>query len=234
MHTSTVLTSGDFTFRAPDGTSRSFEDFFPHYHIQDRTAVVCCRPENAVAAAGPALLAIATAFYDVLRDRGEPFFDYPLNFAFLGNDPQRTGPSDGEDVDGAPWSNLDVWPETQWVSAPSTAAGMLDEAYRYQINRLLWPADLTEAGKCEGLLPEHARRLLGSRLKSVYTYGGEDDDIELTISARAAEIMTTSLGCVPGRQGDEEQENLPRTVGYQRVETDRFLAAMEGCFGDRG
>ena len=231
MHTSTVLTSGDFTFRAPDGTERTFEDFFPDYHIQDRTAVVCCQPDRAVALAGPALLAAATAFYDVLRDRGQPFFDYPLNFAFLGEDPQRTGPSGGEEVHGAPWSNLDVWPETQWVSAPSTAAGMLGEAYRYQINRLLWPADLTGGGECEGQLPEHARRLLSSRLKSVYTYGGEDSDIELTISERAAQIVTKSLDHLPGRQEDAD---LPRTVGYQRVETDRFLAAMAGCFGDRG
>lgn len=229
MHTSTVLTSGDFTFRASNGTDRAFGDFFPDYSSQDRTAVVCCQPDLAVAAAGPALLATATAFYDVLRHRGQPFFDYPLHFAFLGSDPRVTDLPDGEETHGAPWSNLDVWPETQWVPAPSTADGMLREVYRYQVNRLLWPAGLVVDGECERPLPGYARRLLGSRLKSVYTYGGDSDNIELTISERAAEIVTKSLGHLPGWQEDAD---LPRTVGYQRVVTDPFLASMEGCFSN--
>jgi len=228
MHTSTVLSSGDFTFRASNGADRTFEDFFPDYDIRDRLAVVCCQPGRAVAAAGPALLATATAFYDVLRHRGQPFFDYPPHFAFLGDNSQHTGPSEGEEVQGAPWSNLDVWPETQWVPAPSTATGMLREVYRYQINRLLWPVELTVDAECEGQLPAHARRLLASRLKNVYTYGGgESGHVELTLSAGAADIVTGSLHRLPDRQ---EGADLPRTVAYERVETDLFLAAMEGCF----
>ena len=84
-------------------------------------------------------------------------------------------------------------------------------------------------GECERPLPAYARRLLGSRLKSVYTYGGDSDNIELTISERAAEIVTKSLGHLHGWQQDAD---LPRTVGYQRVVTDSFLASMEGCFSN--
>ena len=225
MHTSAVLAAADFRFRGPDGADLAFDDFFPGYHIQDRLAVVVCRrAERAVARAGPALLATTTAFYDVLRSRGQAFFDYPLHFAFLALGSQ------GEDVHGAPWSNLDVWPETQWVPAPATATGMLREVYRHQIHRLLWPADLKWSRGDDGCLPDHARRLLGSRLKSVHTYGSDDRTIELTISDRAAGLVEKSLRQVPGLQGDSD---LPRSAGYCRLETDQFLADMAGCFGEK-
>ena len=66
-------------------------------------------------------------------------------------------------------------------------------------------------------------------VRHVGIYGGDSDNIELTISERAAEIVTKSLGHLPGWQEDAD---LPRTVGYQRVVTDPFLTSMEGCFSN--
>jgi len=235
MHTSSILKATDFRYRWSDsGEPADFGAFCPDYHENDRLAVVCTCLEDGVLHTGYGLLAVATAFYDVLRGRGGEFFDYPRHFAFVDVDEKGVS-TRGERVNldhaalAAPWSNLDVWPETQWVPVPSTADGMLREVYRYQVNRLLWPAGLVVDGECERPLPGYARRLLGSRLKSVYTYGGDSDNIELTISERAAEIVTKSLGHLPGWQEDAD---LPRTVGYQRVVTDPFLTSMEGCFSN--
>ena len=87
MHTSTLLKSSDFQYwRLTDDRriSADFGTFCPDYHELDRVGVISPCFEDGILYTGDALLALTTAFYDVLRSQGTDFFDYPQHFAFIG------------------------------------------------------------------------------------------------------------------------------------------------------
>src|SRR5262245_48475221 len=186
MHTSTVLRSSDFRYLHRAGeqfVSTDFATLFPDYHVQDRAGVISRYLEDGLLHTGGALLALTTAFYDALRARGTAFFNYPQHFAILGGDgveiQTRTGrlPRDAE-VIGSAWGNLDVWPDSNWLTAPATGIGMLKAVFDHQINRLFWPEDLRPDAS-DALLPPHVRAILRSRLKSVFYYDSTSPTIEI-------------------------------------------------------
>src|SRR5262245_12100518 len=119
MHTSSLLQASDFRYWRIEAGARvgvDFRSLFPDYHELDRVGVVSLSVEDGVLHAGVVLLALATAFYDRLRARGEPFFNYPQHFALLGGShgevQTRSGtvPMTARAISPA-WGNLDVWPE---------------------------------------------------------------------------------------------------------------------------
>jgi len=231
MHTSGMLKATDFRYRWSDsGKPADFGAFCPDYHENDRLAVVCTCLEDSVLHTGYGLLAVATAFYDVLRERGGDFFDYPRHFAFIDPNEQEVGPH-GERVNLAdPWSNLDVWPESQCVEAPGTAMEMLRKVFEFQINRVFWPEGLapeTEAG--DELLPAYARRLLASRLKSVHYYASTASTLEIHAGPPAVDLVRGSLHC--SKHGEDQPSGLENNfVGYRQVTVDGFLKEMDSCF----
>ena len=80
MHTSQVLKSTDFLFvryTAGGSECQTINDFIPVYHEKDRIGVVSPHIDVGLACCSAAVLALCTAFYDRLRDKGEVFFDYP-------------------------------------------------------------------------------------------------------------------------------------------------------------
>jgi len=123
---------------------------------------------------GYALLALTTAFYDLLRARAVDFFDYPHHFAFLDINHAGVRTHAGRLVldhaaIGSPWGGLDVWPGSNWIVGPGSASGMLKKVFDWQISCLFWPEDLC-TGSDEPRFPSYIRRLLSTQLKTVYYY----------------------------------------------------------------
>ena len=246
MHTSQALRSSHFQYRRiGDGgrTQVGFSSFCADYHEQDRVGVVSPRLEDGILHTGYALLALTTAFYDAQRARGRDFFIYPQHFAIIGADQSGVATGVGrldltldEAGIGGAWGWLDVWPASNWLTAPSTPVAFLTKVFEYQINRLFWPQDFVakEAPRA-GLLPDYARRILKTRLKSVYYYKSPAPTVEINAAQPAAEIVQTSIGRLPTAvQRALRQETHPgRPLGhesYRQVSVDDFLQDMETSF----
>ena len=145
MHTSQALRSSHFEYQRPESGKRvAFSAFCADYHDQDRVGVVSPQLEDGILHTAYALLALTTAFYDVQRASGSDFFIYPQHFAVIGQDPSEPSPTrdqtdradrigiascagrldltlDEAGIGGA-WAWLDVWPASNWFTAPVTPA----------------------------------------------------------------------------------------------------------------
>lgn len=243
MHTSKALKSSDFQFRwldANGAVEAGFDSLCPDYHRLDRTGVVSPRLEDGVLNAGYAILAQTTAFYDVLRSEMDDFFDYPQHLAFLDvNDKgvnTRCGRLSGPMAMGGPWSNLDVWPQSNWISASGTVSGMLRKVYDLHVNRLLWPEDFMPVPD-EATLPAHVyRKMLKTRLKGVTYYNASAPNVEVRVTQPVEDIVRTSIERLPGGQREPRRLIEPAdgdflyVERYRQVGIDEFLEAVDCCF----
>ena len=237
MHTSSRLKTTDFTWQriVPSGPVDSdFSTLFPDYHPQDRIGIVSPQLEDGILHAGGLLLALTTAFYDVCRASGPTFFDYPQHLAFLGGDQTGVYTASGEiltnrDEWSAAWGWLDVWPEGNWIIVPPHPVELLERIEQLHINRLLWPESLVHTPP-DRLLPAYARRLLASRLKSVWLYDSPAPDVELRLSPVAATLMAESVARLPGPPVCANQPGALDTFRYRIVETEAFLTDRAACF----
>lgn len=243
MHSSKVLKREHFRFFHEEGgqaASIPFEAMFSDYHCQDRVAVVCPTLEDGVTAAPAALLALTTGFYDAMRARGRDFFDYPQHFCILaGGDcgictRGRTTPLSPASY-GAPWSTLDVWPETMWKIAKPDALSMMKAVFSLQVDRLFWPAHLAApAPIAEGdRLPRYVHDILATRLKQVWSYGGDIATHRLEVRAPATELIEQSQAALRRVLGDSAAARAS-TGEYverlQRLSVDQFLGGHEQLF----
>ena len=247
MHTSKLLKSLDFQYWQLTDDNRvsiDFKAFCPDYHELDRVGVISPYFEDGILHTGDALLALTTAFYDVLRSQGTDFFDYPQHFAFIGasGDLVHTrGARLPIDQIGTGWGNLDVWPDSKWITAPRSVTGMLKRTFDFQINRLFWPHDF-KPRLDETPLPAYARKMLSTRIKTVYYYNTPLPNVEICASQQVADLVQKSIdqlpsaGSVPGGQaqkheGDQHtQLGFPIVQRYRQVSLDNFLKDMTGCF----
>jgi hypothetical protein len=237
MHTSTRLAAGDFHYyrHTDTGTAAApFADFCPAYHPQDRIGVVSPWLETGVAGASYALLALTTAFYDQQRATARAFFDYPQHFAIVGaSAPDRVASAQGSLPSDTPglwdaWSWLDVWPASQWVTAPPTATALLERVFATQINRLFWPHNLWP-GADEPPLPSYVGKLLRARLKTVYLYGASPDApgharFDLCAAPAAQTLLQESLAQLPGAQADAAP--VATSQVYAMVGMEMFLRKL--------
>ena len=273
MHTSQALRSSHFEYRSPESGGRvAFSAFCAGYHEQDRVGVVSPHLEDGVLHTAYALLALTTAFYDVQRAGGSDFFIYPQHFAFIGQGPPtastpraengraETGRADTVGIAtragcldltldeagiGGAWAWLDVWPQSNWFTAPAAPTAMLKKVFDLHINRLFWPQDFTpdrpqeretENGDTKhAALPDYARRMLRTRLKSVYYYNTSAPTVEICAAPPAVEIVQTSIERLPPpvQKTLAQDAQPPRPSGhesYRQVDVDDFLADMEACF----
>ena len=244
MHTSQALRSSHFQYRRihADGCQPvPFSSFCASYHEQDRVGVVSSRLEDGVLHTSYALLALTTAFYDRQRARGGEFFIYPQHLAIIGAD--RNGVATGagdldlapeEDGVGAAWSWLDVWPAANWLTAPAAPDAMLRKAFDHHVNRLFWPQDLLpEPGSRNrtGGLPDYARRILQSRLKSVYYYNTEAPTLEIHAAQPAVDILAASVERLPPAvRRTLHRFNPTCRQQFRHVSVDDFLHDVEPCF----
>jgi len=259
MHTSQQLRSSHFEYRRPDNGGRvAFSAFCAGYHDQDRVGVVSPRLEDGVLHTAYALLAITTSFYDVQRASGSDFFIYPQHLAIIGQDPSgnsgkrteagiatgagRLDLSLDEAGIGGAWAWLDVWPASNWHTAPQTPTAMLKKVFDLHVNRLFWPQDFLPERRKEGdtvnedsPLPDYARRILSTRLKSVYYYNTSAPTVEISAAQPAVDIVQFSLERLPEavRQTLEKEAMQARPIGhesYRQVSGEDFLEDMETCF----
>jgi hypothetical protein len=249
MHTSKILRPTDFTYCSMAGQKSCTADlqtFCPGYHILDRVGVVSPCLEDGIRHTGYALLALTTAFYDVLRASTRDFYDYPQHFAFLDASPTGVQTHAGRlrldhAAMGAPWGGLDVWPDSNWVTAPGTASGMLKKVFDWQISRLFWPEPLHVAAD-EPRFPLHVRRLLATRLKTVYYYNTTAPTIAIGVTAAVEELVHKSLQRLPALVSPTYATRpalscdgaatggLPYVEGYRHVSVATFLETMADCF----
>ena len=238
MHTSKLLKTSDFQYWRLSQDERipvDFAEFCPGYHELDRIGVISPRLEDGILYTGEVLLALTTAFYEVLRARETDFFDYPQHFAFIGAG-EDTVHTRGErlpmDRIGTGWGNLDVWPDSKWIPTPGSVAGMLKKVFDFQINRLLLPHGF-KSGSDESLLPAYARKMLETRLKAVYYYNTPIPNVEVRGSQQVVDLVQRSIAEFPGIENEIEptaQDNFPSAGRYQQVSVDEFLEDMAGCF----
>jgi hypothetical protein len=250
MHTTKVLQAADFQYWHVDANGHrapiDFAAFCPQYHIQDRVGVIVPQLDTGVDQTGYALLALTTAFYDVLRQRHTQFFDYPHHFAFL--DVTADGIATyGRRVQiapealGGPWGALDVWPDSNWIPTPGSVSGMLKKAFDWQINRLFWPEGfLPTAG--EAAFPEYVRKIFTTRLQTVYYYNTARPSVEICVTQPVEEMVQRSLSRlpqVPGTAACPAPDTAPAAVSalpyrrrYRQVSGAEFLATMHPCFAE--
>ncbi|MXZ75992.1 MAG: hypothetical protein F4207_05460 [Gemmatimonadetes bacterium] len=244
MHTSERITQADFVYRRRQDTKAevlSFTEAYPDYHPQDRVGLVSPRLEDGVFGLAGAVLGLATGFYDCLRSQGGEFFNYPQHHVFIGGREGRVHTRNGDrDLSipelGSAWGWLDVWPETNWHICPATPAGMIEAAFRLQVNRLFWPVSFMP-GTVDEPLSHYAYRLLRGRLKSVWYYNCEDGNLEVRASGSAADVIRESLERLPGGCAESNNEmdkaSRPWTVNrFRSVEPEAFLEDMSVCFTD--
>ncbi len=247
MHTSKLLRASDFQYwhlAEDERISVDFKEFCPDYHELDRVGVISPCLEDGILYTGDALLALTTAFYDVLRSRKTDFFDYPQHFAFIGVS-GGTVHTHGEglpmDRIGTGWGNLDVWPNSKWIPTPRSATGMLKQIFDFQINRPFLPHDF-KPGFDESPLPAYARKMLSTRLKAVYYYNTPIPNVEIRASQQVADLVQRSIADFPNAESTlthqvqgckvehSTQSNFPYVGRYQQVSVDNFLEDMAGCF----
>ena len=238
MHTSKLLKASDFQYwrlTEDERISVDFEGFCPDYHELDRVGVISPCFEDGILHTGDALLALTTAFYDVLRSQGADFFDYPQHFAFIGasGDVVHTrGERLPIDQIGTGWGNLDVWPDSKWIPTTGSVTGMLKKVFDFQINRLFLPHGF-KPGSDESSLPAYALKMLGTRLKAIYYYNTPLPNVEVCGSQQVANLLQKSIAECPSVESGIEhptQSDFPAVGRYQQVSVDDFLADMASCF----
>jgi hypothetical protein len=242
MHSSNILKATDFEYwrlKNECATKCDFSGFCPHYIVQDRVGIVSLCLEDGILNTGYAVLALTTAFYDLMRARGEEFYDYPQHFALLGANDQGIAthagrlPVDDATIGGV-WGGLDVWPDSNWIAAPETASGMLRKVFELQISRLFWPENL-RAGQDEVTFPTYVRKLLKARLKTVYTYNAMAPNVEIRVTQSVEDLVRKSSARLPGVEGSAQGPAGARRVEqaadngflcvqrYRQVSADQFL-----------
>ena len=225
MHTSSILTASDFTYRSitrNQSEACDFSAFCPDYHEQDRVGVVTLHPEDGIRHCGIAMLAITTSFYDTLRSRYDEFFDYPQHFAIID-----AGPAPQWEPIGSAWGWIDVWPNTNWIASDGNAFDMLHQVFRYQINCLFWPENLPPNGS-GNYLPGYARQLMSRRLKSVLYYHTENPTLEIQGTASALDIVSGSLERLGPTIGSDRPPHCIQR--FRSLTPSEFLDDMTGCF----
>jgi hypothetical protein len=250
MHTTTVLCSRDFQYwQIASNDQPILGDFaacWPHYHHQDRIGVVAPCLATGICQTGYALLALTTAFYDVLRQQSPTFYDYPHHFAFLDvNDDGVSTAGRRVQLDlaavGSPWGALDVWPESNWIVASGTVDGMLKKVFDWQINHLFWP-EAFMPGPRAAALPDYVRKLLAARLKTVSYYNTTCPTLELRVSPPVEAMRQRSIGRLPQvpdtlavaswAATPSPDTRFPYLGRYRQVRVQDFLTAMQPCFAD--
>ena len=146
---------------------------------------------------------------------------------------------------GGAWAWLDVWPASNWHIAPVAPAAMLKKVFDLHINRLFWPYGFIPKRRPEQetrngeyahpTLPEYARKMLTTRLKSVYYYNTSAPTVEISAAPPAVDIVQFSFERLPEAvrqtlETDTKPTHSPGHESYRQVCVDDFLEDMEDCF----
>ena len=119
---------------------------------------------------------------------------------------------------------------------------MLKKIFDWQINRLFWPEDFMPSSN-EADFPDYMRKILKTRLKTVYYYNTSHPTLELRVSQPVAALLQRSIARLPQAPNGLEaapapdtalscDTDFPYTGGYRHVRVQDFLTAMQPCFAD--
>ena len=241
MHTSSLLTSKDFSYFERKGEAShpiDFDNLCFNYNPQDRLAVVCSRLEEAYFHCAYLVLAFTTAFYDALRMKGEEFFEYPRHFCLFdgvsGSVNTRWGRQSASLSEaGAAWSQLDVWPECKWMATGNTAQEMLKMVHDLQMDRILWPEGFYQE-VCDIPLPRYVYQTLCTQVKQVFYYAPVEEMLFIQVSKQTEELVLRGMNDLPvpaselGALKNSRPDNL--TQAYSSIQPQDFLARFAHLF----
>jgi hypothetical protein len=181
MHTSHVLSSGDFQITA-DGRPASLAELLPGFDEHTRLGIVVTE-DGAAAGASSLILAAVTGFYDRLRATESDFFAYADYFAFHVG--RRRGTL----------SQLDVFPEHKEPVVQDDHEAILRAVNDRGVTHLLVPdrdvAPPTHLGR-------DTRHSAQRRIRAAIAYSPDGrtprPDIDITGPPEAEEFVTAMLG----------------------------------------
>jgi hypothetical protein len=208
MHTSHVLSSGDFQITA-DGRPASLAELLPGFDEHTRLGIVVTE-DGAAAGASSLILAAVTGFYDRLRATESDFFAYADYFAF------HVGASRGS------LRELDVFPEHKEPVVADEAEEILRAINDRGVTHLLVPE-----GARGGSLGRDTRHSARRRIRTAIAYSPagrvENPDVEITAGVQAEQFVTAMLGHPRDIAG---VDGRPRET-FRRVPIDDALEMLE-------
>jgi hypothetical protein len=181
MHTSHVLSSGDFQITA-GGLPATLAELLPGFDEHTRLGIVVTE-DGAGAGASSLILAAVTGFYDRLRATEGDFFAYADYFAFHVGRPRGT------------LRQLDVFPEHKEPVVQDDDEAILRAVNDRGVTHLLVPdrdaAPSTQLGR-------DTRHSAQRRIRTAIAYSPDGrtarPDIEITGPPEAEEFVTAMLG----------------------------------------
>ena len=224
MHTSEELASSTFDIRV-DGRPGTIADVFPGFDARDRVGVVV-REALGGQGASTLVLAAVTAFYDVHRARGRPFFIYPDYFTFM--------------VGGVPdvhrW--FDIHPPHKHVAVADRTEDVLTALNDRAITRLVVPEGPAGGSRPARESAASARERM--RTAIAYSPGGRvaDADIEIAgdehteryVRQNIDECAALSAGPkarIAGRRAMLQRDGRPVET-FHRLTLDEAIARLAG------
>ena len=208
MHT-TGLRSEEFAITVAGRPAR-LGDVFPGFDEHDRLGIVI-HDRLGAAGAGSLILAAVTAFYDVLRAAGEPFFAYADFFAF------HVG------ADHGTLRKLDVWPPHKEVVVANDAERILEAINDRGVTRLLVPDAPAEHPGSEPVIEPDTLHSAQRRIRTALVYAPSGQtraaDVVVSGSAHSDAYIDAMLGGPASGQGTEPRpaQSFRRTEPHQAL-----------------
>lgn len=181
MHTSHVLSSGDFQITV-DGRPASLADVLPGFDEHTRLGIVVTE-DGAGAGASSLILAAVTGFYDRLRATEVDFFAYADFFAFHVGRPRGT------------LRQLDVFPEHKEPVVQDDDEAILRAVNDRGVTHLLVPDHAVARSTTLGRDTRHSAQ---RRIRAAIAYSPDGRtarrDVDITAPPEAEEFVTAMLG----------------------------------------
>ena len=207
MHTMVKLVPGHFHWRRPAalGHEWALDELLPDYYPQDHLMVVAPDGPRTMGLIAGTVLAMTTLFYHRALRPDPDYYDYPRHFILF---PEHCiNPSATLAQHGDAWGQLDIWPPCQWLTNAGSPRAMLRQALDHQVNRLLWPAGwraTADDPTGQPPIPGYDRRLLATRLKSVWLYRPPTPTLVLVATPEVEAIAREAMRRLPLSEADRQ------------------------------
>jgi hypothetical protein len=116
---------------------------------------------------------------------------------------------------------------------------MLKKVFDWQINRLFWPEDFLP-GPGAAAFPDYVRKILHSRLQTVYYYHTAHPTLAIRVTQPVEELLQRSMARLPAGPGGptpgaadmtpESDPSFPYCRYYRQVPVRDFMVTMQPCF----
>ena len=199
MHTSKQISLNDFLIvDEKKGVEIDFDSFCPDYYSRDRIAIVNPFCNQGLLGGSRTIFAFTAAFYESLRSKQEPFFNYPQHFTlFIGGE----NPIPAEDC--KPWTMLDVWPDSQWLHCANNVNSIIQTLFKLQVNRIIWPSEWKPMNSLTKL-SDSLQKILLNRIDNVFFYNSKTSETRISISGKSYDLWHEAMSYAIDLQFDEQ------------------------------